>query len=445
MNLKEQRILVFGLGVTGKASVEALYNQCATLGVYEDTLSDGIGLKDQYKTLELYCRDEMPDLDKFDFILKSPGILPTHDLIKAAEEKGVSVVSDLELAYQLFPEYNIIGITGTNGKTTTTALVHHILETAGHTAHLLGNIGVGALPAFFSGHADDDYVVECSSFQLHNSPTLRTKVCAILNLTPDHVNWHGTEEAYYEAKLRLPAQQQADDYFIYNANDPILRAAENTMPGHKEPFSFDGEGYHMEDEWIVKGSERLFSMESFKLPGRHNLENALAAVAMAESLGVPMDKIKEGVLSFGGVAHRIERLGDIDGVTFFNDSKGTNVDASVKAIEAMHQPIRLLAGGMDKKISYASLVKASENRVVKFYLFGETKRLLAETIDAESTGILWEQFDDLEQATQKAFEESDSGDVVLLSPASASWDMYPNFEARGDHFRAIFNQLNEDA
>lgn len=432
MKLDKTKILLFGLGVTGLASLEALYGKCELI-IFDES---GNGIEEKYAEIPVISKIEEVPFENVDFILKSPGIYPDHPLIEVAHQKGIEVISDIELAYRLFPEYTCIAITGTNGKTTTTAMVHHILQEAGYTAHLLGNIGVGVLPSFFKGTKDDYYVIECSSFQLEHSPTFRAKVCAILNLTPDHVNWHKTEEKYYDAKLRLARNQKSDDFYIYNEGDSLLKKSASEMAGKRVPFSYNGEGLHLEGDMVYDESP-LFSLQDYRLLGKHNIENALAAIAMTKSLGLDLEDIKKAVLSFGGVAHRIEWIREYHGIQFYNDSKGTNVDASIKAIEAMTRPIRLLAGGMDKKISYAPFIETAKDKVKKFYLYGETKELLAKTIEEIAPMMEYSIYNTLDEATNAAYKEGQEGEVILLSPASASWDMYKSFEERGDHFRTI--------
>lgn len=442
MKIEQMNVLVMGAGVTGLAAIEALLPQAKHLAVYDEG-GEAVEetLQSRFPGLQRYDPTNPPPLSQFDCLLKSPGISPDHPLLVSAEEVGLAIVSDAELAYRLFPDRQIAGITGTNGKTTTTALLCHIAS-AERTVHCLGNIGVGVLPAFFSGKPDDLYILELSSFQLTHSPTLRTSVCGILNITPDHINWHGSMDAYQQAKQSLLFHQTSGDTAVLNIDDPVIAQMAERAHSRVIPVSLQEktEGFYKQGLQMMHNDRPFFNLEELRIPGVHNQQNALVAAAMARSLGISDAAIIEGLRSFPGVAHRIEYIGEKDGVLFYNDSKGTNVDASIKAIEALPAPIRLLAGGMDKKVSYQPLTQKLQGRVVKLYLYGETAELIRDT--AHGDGFTeTELFSDLSEATKAAFAESAAGDRILLSPASASWDMYPNFEARGDHFRAIANEL----
>lgn len=441
MNINE-KILIMGAGVTGKAALEALLPHAKQLALYDEADEALLApVREAFSSVQVYRSVETVPLENFDLILKSPGIDPGHSLLRVAREKNIPVWSDAELAYRLFPDRTILGITGTNGKTTTTALLCHIAGSE-RMVHCLGNIGVGVLPAFFSGRPDDIYILELSSFQLTHSPSLRTSICGVLNLSPDHLNWHGSMDSYVQAKTNLVLNQKETDLCVLNMDDPILEELAKKTVSKVIPVSLEKEvpGYYKKDGMLMRGDEDFFDFSELQIPGVHNQQNVLVAVAMAVSLGISDQAVRNGLRTFPGVAHRIEYIGQKDGVRFYNDSKGTNVDASIKAIEALPGPIRLLAGGMDKKVSYAPLIEKLEGKVVKLYLYGETARLLQET--AQTHGFTEaEIFPDLSGATETAFKESRPGDMVLLSPASASWDMYPNFETRGEHFRSIANEM----
>lgn len=443
---KNSRILVLGAGVTGQASIEALHGNVERLGLVEDNDALAKELEQKHPGLMRETLESLQQNNPYELLLKSPGIVPTHPVVVWAENNGLPVVSDIELAYRLFPDYRMALITGTNGKTTTTSLLAHIGETGGHTVHLLGNIGVGVLPAFFAGNRDDLYVIECSSFQLANSPTLRAPVCGILNLSADHLNWHGSMESYVEAKTSPLRHQVGNDIAVLNLDDPLLRDAAEQAGGRVLPIRMEGacEGYYVDGDRCMDGTvqpaREFYSFHDFPLPGNHNRQNALVAIAMAKSLGIDEEAIRSGLTTFGGVQHRIEYIDTIRGIAYYNDSKGTNVDASIKAIEALPASIRLLAGGTDKKISYAPLFDAFGGKVSALYVYGETKEQLKDTA-AEKGFQPVTVCSDLEEAVRRATEDAQSGDIVLLSPASASWDMYPNFEARGDHFRRIVESL----
>lgn len=442
MKINELSILIMGGGVTGKAAVHALQRAAKKVALYDEGNEEKrTELSREFPDIPLYSDRKPPNLKKFDVLLKSPGIVPQHGLLQQAERANLPVWSDVELAYRLFPHREILGITGTNGKTTTTALLCYIVSLE-RRVHCLGNIGVGVLPAFFEGSDEDVYVIELSSFQLTHSPSFRAAVSGLLNISPDHINWHGSMEDYVAAKANLLLHQTRKDRAVINMDDPILQEMAKKTKGEIIPVSLENEtaSYYKKEQWMMRRGEPFFSFSDLRIPGVHNQQNALVAAAMAESIGISDGAILQGLRTFPGVAHRIEYIGAKDGVAFYNDSKGTNVDASIKAIEALPRPIRLLAGGMDKKVSYLPLIEKLDPKVVKLYLYGETAPLIRDT--AKDYGYAEaEIFADLVEATKKAYQESQAGDKILLSPASASWDMYPNFEARGEHFRQIATEI----
>lgn len=441
MKISTLSVLIMGGGVTGKAAAEALLPAAGRVAFYDEGKEKAKELKTTFPDVAVYDTVETVPFSEFTLLLKSPGIQPDHPLLLRAEQAGLPVWSDVELAYRLFPERTIAGVTGTNGKTTTTALLCHIAAQE-KTVHCLGNIGVGVLPAFFQGSDADLYIIELSSFQLTHSPSLRVSVSGILNLSPDHINWHKSMEAYVAAKARLLLQQEAEDTAVINRDEPLLQEIAQQTRAKILPISLQEpvDGYYKEGEQMMRRGKPFFPFSELQIPGLHNQQNALVAAAMAESLGISDEAIKEGLRTFAGVAHRMEYIGESHGIRFINDSKGTNVDASIKAVEALPYPIRLLAGGMDKKVSYLPLIEKLEGKVEKLYLYGETAALIRDTaLEFGFTRI--EMFPGLEEAVKKAYADSAPNDQILLSPASASWDMYPNFETRGEHFRSIAKEL----
>lgn len=436
------RILLFGFGVTGIASAKVF----DALSISYDILDDkGMDELEHLVREEKVHPDRMyhsyQDIEKkeYDYILKSPGIPPKHPTVAQMIEENLPLVSDLELIEKLLPGRHLIGITGTNGKTTTVSLIGEILRHDGREVYVTGNIGRGALYDAFTAQAGAELVVECSSFQLEFVRTFRPEVAGILNITPDHLDWHGSLAAYEQAKSRIAASLGEDDIFIANADDPKTSVETRAMT---RSISVEGNDatYTIEDGWICERHERILPIEEINLVGRHNLENVLMAVAVARARGVEPEVIREAVRDFHAVAHRIEFVRELDGVRYYDDSKGTNVDASIKAIESFEKGIILIAGGYDKKVEIAPLFEAFGSRVKALVLLGATRYEFER--EAKSHGFTnYEMVDTMERAVKAAHALAQAGDVVLLSPASASWDMYRSYEERGDHFKRLVRAL----
>ena len=436
------KILLFGFGVTGIASAKVF----DALSISYDILDDkGMDELERLVREEKVHPDRMyhsyQDIEKkeYDYILKSPGIPPKHSTVTQMIEENLPLVSDLELIEKLLPGRHLIGITGTNGKTTTVSLVGEILRHDGREVYVTGNIGRGALYDAFTAQAGAELVVECSSFQLEFVRTFRPEVAGILNITPDHLDWHGSLAAYEQAKTRIAASLGEDDIFIANADDPKTSVETRAMT---RSISVEGNDatYTIEDGWICERHERILPVKEINLVGRHNLENVLMAVAVARARGVEPEVIREAVREFHAVAHRIEFVRELDGVRYYDDSKGTNVDASIKAIESFEKGIILIAGGYDKKVEIAPLFEAFGSRVKALVLLGATRYDFERK--AKGHGFTnYEMADTMEGAVKAAHALAQAGDVVLLSPASASWDMYRSYEERGDHFKRLVRAL----
>ncbi|MDO5490850.1 MAG: UDP-N-acetylmuramoyl-L-alanine--D-glutamate ligase [Bacillota bacterium] len=449
--LKNKKILVVGMGRSGIAAMETALSLGAEVSVQDNKSLEEIGLQLR-KTLEgnpvkpwLGCVPE--DMGAYDMMILSPGVPTDLPMVEEARAAGVEIIGELELAYRLC-KGNFIGITGTNGKTTTTTLVGEIYKAAGRETYVVGNIGVAVLSGAREASVDGWLVTEISSFQLETTEEFRPEVSAILNLTPDHLNRHKTMENYGKAKARIFLRQSRDQYCVINADDPECFALTEGCPATVVPFSRRKElafGAFVRDGVIMirdqEGREISFCRaDELKIPGSHNLENALAATAIAHFGGIGRETITETLRTFAGVAHRIELVRQIGGVRFVNDSKGTNTDAAIKAIEAMKENIILIAGGYDKKADFTPLIEAFDGRVKKAILMGETAPIIQKT--AEKMGFTETEIcSGLEECVVRAWESASPGDVVLLSPACASWDMYDNFEQRGEHFRTCAERL----
>lgn len=444
-DLSGKKVLVVGLGRSGKAAAELLSGMGAAVDLYDaresgqaKELAGNLGVPVSF--------GERPEhVTGYDMVVMSPGVPVEQDFIREASEDGAEIIGELELAYR-YGHGRYVAITGTNGKTTTTTLTGEIFRQAGRKAELAGNIGV-AVAAQAAGTDDDTWLItECSSFQLETIWHFRPEISALLNITPDHLDRHGTMENYAAAKARIFMNQTKDDYFVYNYDDELTRPWAAQCPAVPVPFSRREDlpfGALVKDGRITirddGGDHDICGASDLLIPGPHNLENALAAAAMAWFAGIPADAIARTLRTFKGVAHRIEDCGTVRGVRYINDSKGTNPDAAVKAVLSFENII-LLAGGYDKGASYEDFVAAFEGRVKALILMGVTAPAIRRA--AESVGYT-EIYDveDMREAVEKAASIAAEGDTVLLSPACASWGMYPNFEVRGDDFRSQVQKL----
>lgn len=452
MNLKSKNVLVIGLAVTGVPLVNALCKLGANVVVNdlkkEEDLTDSIRLLSNLNVNYILGKhpETIESLGHLDLVVVSPGVPLDIPFIDQIKNKGIEIIGEIELAYRL-SKGHIVAITGTNGKTTTTALVGEIFKNAGRTTHVVGNIGVAFISKALETNEDDVIVIEISSFQLESIVDFQPEVGAILNLTPDHLNRHKTMENYQEAKFNLFKNQVANNVAVINYDDLTLRDRSKTLEATKIYFSRKTllkEGIFVDNEKIVfikDGEKRdVISIDEIYIPGKHNLENALAATAIALSLNVDIEVIKDTLKTFKGVEHRIEPVDIINGVKFINDSKATNSDAAIKALEAIDTPILLLAGGLDKGIEFDDFINAFNGKVKHMFVYGETAQTLLETAKRLNFNYVTK-VENLEDAVKSAYSLSTNGDTILLSPACASWDMYENFEMRGKHFKEIVAQL----
>ncbi|MDY0255665.1 UDP-N-acetylmuramoyl-L-alanine--D-glutamate ligase [Gudongella oleilytica] len=452
MDLKGMKILIMGLGVTGESAARTLNGKTAGLFVFEDkpwvAISKELSDKD-LQFLEIRTGNPLKILDQIDLIIKSPGINPRHELLVEANKKSIPVYSDIELAYRMYPDRTIIAVTGTNGKTTTTILAGEVFSDAGFRVNIAGNVGVGILQAMENSEEGDVFIVEASSFQLENTEDFKPKAAVITNITPDHLDWHGSLDKYVKAKYKIFANQNSEDYLVLNYEDPILRSFEgNIVP---KPVWFSSKrildsGIFIEDGWIKArmwdAEKNIMPLSDVGIPGIHNVENIMAAVGLSLCLGVDASTIRKAVKDFKGVPHRIELVGTIDGVRYYNDSKGTNPDSSIKALNALDAPVILIAGGYDKGSDFEELLKVFSLKGKALILMGATSEKIGTA--AHSIGIDHIEYaEDMKAAVYMAHQLSEEGDNVLLSPACASWDMYKNYEERGDHFRELVRELME--
>ena len=448
MDIKNKNILIIGLGISGVSTVRAINKLGANIFITDskpkEELTEYI---DKLRDIEVkyLLEDENIDLSKIELAIKSPGVPFDISLIEELKEKDIEVITDIELAYRLC-ENDFISITGTNGKTTTTALTGEIFKNANKAHHVAGNIGVGVLWKTVNSSKDDVFIVEASSFQLENTVSFKPKISLITNITPDHLNWHKTFEHYTNSKKKIFKNQDKEDFTILNYDDNLLRNLDSETKGRVIFFSSTevlDRGIYIENEDIIIDIDgekiKVINKDELRMPGKHNLENALASIAIAFAMGIDLNIVRETLKKFEGVEHRLEFVKELDGVKFYNDSKGTNPDASIKAINAINKPIILIAGGMDKGGGFEEFIDSFKGKVKALVLLGETSEQLKKTaLDKGFTSnYIVENIDD---AVKKAFEISESGDNILLSPACASWDMFKSYEERGEEFKiSVYN------
>ena len=447
IELRGKRVLVVGLARTGVATSLFCAARGAVVTATDARTENEIGaeiakLREAGVALELGGHQERTFLTQ-DLIIPSPGVPADAPLLQSTRAKGITVWSEIELAYR-FLKGKLIGITGSNGKTTTTSLVEHILKSAGFSTILAGNIGTPLIDCVEASRDDTATVVELSSFQLELIETFRPNIAVFLNLTPDHLDRHGTMKAYGAAKARLFENQTAEDFAILNADDPATTPYAPTRPqllwfSRKQRVA---EGAYLRAEEIVFRhagvEEAVMKRGEIPLAGAHNLENVLAAVSATRIAGARAAAIAKGVRSFAGVEHRLEFVAEIGGVRFYNDSKATNVDATLKALDAFPGRILVILGGKDKGSDYTLLQKTLRDKAILALLVGAA----AEKIEKQIAGsVAVEHAGTLERAVEIASHAAQPGDVVLLAPACASFDQFQNYEHRGRTFKELVRQL----
>jgi UDP-N-acetylmuramoylalanine--D-glutamate ligase len=451
MELRKKRVLVVGLARTGVATALFCAGHNAMVTATETRAEGELGdapakLRAAGVTLEFGGHTEKTFLAQ-DLIVPSPGVPADDKFLMLARSKGITVWSEIELAYR-FLEGKLIGITGSNGKTTTTTLVHHILVNGAMRSYLAGNVGTPLISEVEKMDAGSVAVAELSSFQLELIDKFRPNIGALLNLTPDHLDRHKTMEAYAAAKARIFENQTELDAAILNADDA---ASAKYAPKKPQVFWFSrqkhvaqGACLHGDEIVVVHHGKEDPVMKAAEIPlaGAHNLENVLAAVIIARLAGVDSATIAKAVKSFAGVEHRLEFVAEIRGVRFYNDSKATNVDATLKALDAFPGRILVILGGKDKGSDYTVLQKPLRERAILALLIGAAADMIEKQI-AGSVAI--ERAGTLERAVEAASMAARSGDVVLLAPACASFDQFENYEQRGRLFKQLVRSLESSS
>lgn len=453
MDFKDKKVLVFGSGISGIGACELLEKSGATVILFdgnEKLHEEAIRMKlpSASKAQILIGQISDEQLKELDLVVLSPGVptdLPVVEKMKAA---GIRIWGEVELAYEN-AKGDVLAITGTNGKTTTTSLLGEIMKCWKESVYVVGNIGNPYTQAAPKMTEESVTVAEISSFQLETIDQFHPKVSAILNITPDHLNRHHTMEAYIRAKMNIAKNQTPEDICVLNYEDEETRKMADEFQASVLFFSSKHkleQGIYLDGEDIVYKPEKekegtvICKTGELQILGVHNYENVMAAVAMAAAYGVDLDVIRKSVLAFKGVEHRIEYVAEKNGVVYYNDSKGTNPDAAIKGIQAMNRPTILIGGGYDKQSDFHEWIQSFDGKVRYLVLIGATKEQIQK--EAAECGfhdcILKDTF---EEALDTCVELARPGDAVLLSPACASWGMFPNYEVRGEEFKKYVNAL----
>ena len=452
MQYADKKVLVVGMARSGVAAAQLLCRAGAHVIVNDNKTREELG--DALLPLEalpIEWKLGIPAaeaLSGVQVLVISPGIPDTAPFVQQAKKAGVCVLGELELAYQLAPG-EMVAVTGTNGKTTTVSLLGEIFRNAGRVAHVVGNIGYPYSQAALEARDEDIFVCEVSSFQMETADTFHPKVAALLNITEDHLNRHGTMEVYTAMKMRMFRNQTSEDVAVFNADDPALEPLISQVNSQVMLFSRKREvesGAFVRDGQVMlrwKGQEKpVCGVEEIRIPGPHNLENALAAACVAFAMDVPAPVIRHSLRTFKGVEHRIEFVRELEGVRYINDSKGTNVDSTIKAVQTMQRPTAIILGGYDKHCDFTPLAREmlASPMIREAVLIGATADQIESTLRREGFTAI-HRADTLKDAIDCCRALAADGWNVLLSPACASFDMFSDCEARGCIFKDLVNEL----
>ena len=453
MDLRGKKVLVFGTGISGIGAGALLERAQASVILYDGNENlDKENLRKHFaaeSSVEILLGNlPLEVMDQLELVVLSPGVPTDLPLVNQLREREIPIWGEVELAYR-FASGEVLAITGTNGKTTTTALLGEIMKAYRDSVFVVGNIGTPYTGASLEMKEDSVTVAEMSSFQLETIDTFHPKVSAVLNITPDHLNRHHTMEAYIRAKMNIAKNQTPEDICVLNYEDEETRKMADEFQASVLFFSSKHkleQGIYLDGEDIVYKPEKekegtvICKTGELQILGVHNYENVMAAVAMAAAYGVDLDVIRKSVLAFKGVEHRIEYVAEKNGVVYYNDSKGTNPDAAIKGIQAMNRPTILIGGGYDKQYDFHEWIQSFDGKVRYLVLIGARKEQIQK--EAAECGfhdcILKDTF---EEALDTCVELARPGDAVLLSPACASWGMFPNYEVRGEEFKKYVNAL----
>lgn len=451
MELKDKKVLVFGAGKSGISAVRLLQKVGALVVLYDgrndidiSTFEDKI---DKDNKFEAYLGDlPMDVLDQISLMVLSPGIAIDHPFVETVKDKNIPIWGEIELAYR-HSKGKIIGITGTNGKTTTTSLVGEIMKTYFKQVYVVGNIGKPYTDIALETTEDSVTVIELSSFQLETIHEFRPDISAILNITSDHLNRHHTMENYIQLKKNIAVNQNNGNLCILNYEDAHTKKIGTEINTRVMYFSSERtleNGLYLEgDNILYKKDESIIqvcNVNELRILGKHSYENIMAGVGIAIFMDIPMELIHKAVTSFNAVEHRIEYVDTINEVSYYNDSKGTNPDASIKAVQAMKSPTILIAGGYDKGLEFEELILSFNGKVKYLVLMGETREMIADAARTNGFNNII-MVNDLKEAVQISAQKAEDGDAILLSPACASWGMFANYEQRGRMFKEFVREL----
>ena len=453
MDLKDKRVLVVGSGISGIGAVEALHHAGARALLFDE--NEKLNIDDVRAKIKPGIEADIvigtlseEEKTRIELVVLSPGVPTDTAFVEDFRKRGVKIWGEIELAYEL-GRGTVIAITGTNGKTTTTTLVGEIMAAHCKDVDVVGNIGNPYTLTALDATEETVTVAEISSFQLETIERFKPQVSAILNITPDHLNRHHTMENYAAAKEAVCKNQTQDEVCVLNYENSYTRAFGERCPARVVWFSSERrleEGFYLEGEEIFQAkngvSERLMNIHDMKLVGICNVENVMAAMAITLSCGVPMEEILSMIRAFHPVEHRIEFVATKRGVDYYNDSKGTNPDAAIQGIRAMDRPTVLIGGGYDKQSEYDEWIEAFDGKVKCLVLIGQTREKIAECARKHGLQDIV-MADTFEEAFAVCVEKAQPGDAVLLSPACASWGMFPNYEVRGQQFKEMVGKMEE--
>ncbi len=458
----KKRVLVVGLGSSGEAAARVLLELCARPVLIDSSYAparvEAVGALRE-AGVEVRLGVSVPDdIGSFDLVVASPGVPQGAPVLARSRHEGLKVVSELELGYRLLEENTFVAVTGTDGKTTTTRLVVAMLNRPGRRALECGNIGTPVVSLRGCVDSGDILVCEASSFQLQNIEKFRAKVSLVLNLAPDHFDWHENIEDYGRAKMRVIENMLPDDFLVYNADDSFCRQVASRANGVTIGFSSsesEEAAIRVVDGWIVTGAplpqHRVLDTAGLKIAGSHNVENVMAAAGAALILGEDPSRVRDAAYGFKGLEHRCERVAVVGGVSFYNDSKATNPHAALSAVRSFSEPFVAIMGGRNKGLEFTELATAMRARMddgmlLGVVLLGESSQEIEDAIhkarghDVNRRVVV---ASDMEDSVRKAYEMATSGASVLFAPACASFDMFSDYKERGESFKAAVGMLEE--
>ncbi|MFQ6862420.1 MAG: UDP-N-acetylmuramoyl-L-alanine--D-glutamate ligase [Beduini sp.] len=444
--LKDKKVLVLGLAKSGLAATRLLIKLGALVTVNEGKAASELEAYDELCAMGVEViagshPDELFERD-FDFVVKNPGIKYTIPFVLRLQERNIPIYTEIELAFQVALPQHYVAITGTNGKTTTTTLVYDIVHSVHSNTFVAGNIGTPLCEVVLNENllesAGNYIIIEMSNFQLLNIEKFKPEIATIINLTPDHLDYMRNVDEYYASKMRIYENQNEEDYFILNKDDATIADYTRRYPIHASiiPFSMDSEEMVcIKENTIYYDSEPILAVEDIRLAGKHNVQNVMIALTIAKLLDIPLVDIQKVIREFKGVEHRVEFVRELHQVRYYNDSKATNTDATIIGIKSFNEPLILLLGGFDKGLDLTEL-KTYTDHVKKVICFGAAGKRFAKTLQNDCLLV-----HNLKEATLKAAEIAEAGDVVLLSPSTSSYDEFTGYEQRGRCFKEIVNSL----